>query len=72
LGETRISYENSKEAALKDTDFLVVLTEWKEFKDLDQNLILGLRDKNVFDGRNLLDGVKLKELGINYFCIGKK
>ena len=72
LGEENISYLNSKEEVFNDSDFLVILTEWKEFKDITPENLLKLRDRNIFDGRNLFDGPKVKELGINYYSIGRK
>jgi UDPglucose 6-dehydrogenase len=72
LSEGQIHYMNSKEETLQGADFLVLLTEWKEFRDLDSSLLTSLKDKNIFDGRNLLDKNKIQSLGINYYCIGKK
>jgi UDPglucose 6-dehydrogenase len=72
LGEDSINYMDKSEDVFNDSDFLVVLTEWKEFKDIHNDSLLKLRDKNIFDGRNLLDGSKIKELGINYYSIGRK
>jgi UDP-glucose 6-dehydrogenase len=50
----------------------VILTEWREFKELQDSVLISVKDKNIFDGRNLLDRTKLGNLGINYYCIGKK
>lgn len=72
LGVENINYLESKEDVFLDSDFLVILTEWKEFKEIDNNHLMKLRDRNIFDGRNLLDGLKVKELGINYYSIGRK
>lgn len=72
LGDENINYLNSKEEVFNDSDFLVILTEWKEFKDISNEYLLKLRDRNIFDGRNLLESSKIKELGINYYSIGRK
>lgn len=72
LGEESINYLSNSEAVFDDSDFLVILTEWKEFKTISQENLLKLKDRNVFDGRNLLDSAKIKELGINYYSIGRK
>jgi len=72
LGSESVNYMNSKEEVFNDSDFLVILTEWKEFKEISHDFFLKLRDKNIFDGRNLLDVHKVKELGINYYSIGRK
>lgn len=72
LGESGITFCSNKEDAVMSTDFLVILTEWKEFKELQDSVLISVKDRNIFDGRNLLDRGKLSNLGINYYCIGKK
>jgi len=72
LGNEKINYLNTKEEVFNDSDFLVILTEWKEFKDISSENLLKLKDKNVFDGRNLLNGSEIRQLGINYYSIGRK
>jgi UDPglucose 6-dehydrogenase len=78
--ETRSSEKNSKHVAsfdnaydaCKDSHAIAVLTEWDEFKTYDWNKIYDqmLKPAFVFDGRNLLDGGKLKEIGFVYQSIG--
>ena len=65
------SYENPYDAC-KDAHAIAVLTEWDEFKEYDWNRIYDnmLKPAFVFDGRNLLDGAKLKEIGFFYQSIG--
>ena len=72
LGDSGITYCATKEDAVTNSDFLVILTEWREFKELQDSVLISVKDKNIFDGRNLLDRTKLGNLGINYYCIGKK
>jgi hypothetical protein len=51
------------ESVFNDSDFLVVLTEWKEFKNLSDADFMKLRDKNVFDGRiRVLNGEMIAHL----------
>lgn len=59
--------------ALKDAHAIAILTEWDEFKDYDWQRIYDNMKKPafVFDGRNLLDGAKLKEIGFIFQAIGK-
>lgn len=60
-------------SAAKDADLLFIGTEWKEFKEMDLEKIKRLLKKpNIFDGRNLFDPLKMKELGFNYKSIGRK
>lgn len=50
-----------------------VLTEWDEFKTYDYQRIYNsmIKPAFCFDGRLLLDGKKLREIGFTHFCIGK-
>jgi UDPglucose 6-dehydrogenase len=52
---------------------VAVLTEWDEFKDLDFKKIHDgmLKPAFLFDGRNILPHLKLKEIGFRLFAIGK-
>lgn len=52
---------------------LVVLTEWDEFKDYDYERIYKSMAKPafVFDGRNILDAIKLRKIGFEVHSIGK-
>lgn len=65
------SFETAYEAC-KDSHAIAVLTEWDEFKQLDWKKIYDQMQKPafVFDGRNLLDGEKLREIGFVYQAIG--
>ncbi len=54
-------------------DALVVLTEWNEFKLLDLEKIKGLMNKPIiFDGRNIYDPEKVKQLGFTYKGVGRR
>jgi len=72
LGNKNIKYLTNSNEVFEDSDFLVILTEWPEFKELEKNNLLKLRDKRVFDGRNLLNKEHLNSLGLEYYCIGKR
>ena len=55
-----------------DAHAIAILTEWDEFKKYDWQKIYDNMQKPafIFDGRNLLDGKKLKEIGFIYQAIG--
>ncbi len=56
----------------KDSDCLIVLTEWDEFKKLDLKRIRKLlKQPVVVDGRNIYEPAKMKSLGFRYFSIGR-
>lgn len=59
--------------ACKDAHAIAVLTEWDEFKDYDWQRIYDNMKKPafVFDGRNILDGNKLMEIGFVFKAVGK-
>jgi len=58
--------------ACKNAHAVAVLTEWDEFKEYDWQKIYDkmLKPAFIFDGRNLLDGDKLKSIGFIYQSIG--
>lgn len=62
----------TKEAALHGADGLVIVTEWKSFRvpDFDQ-LLEELKDRVIFDGRNLYDPVRVEAMGLAYYGIGR-
>jgi UDPglucose 6-dehydrogenase len=58
--------------ALVDVDALVVVTEWKQFRSPDFARVRdALRDKVVFDGRNLYHPDELEAMGLAYYGIGR-
>ena len=66
-----VSYVESKYEALKDADALVLVTEWKEFRQPDfEEIAKLLRQPLVFDGRNQYDRKRLTKYGIEYHQIG--
>ena len=70
-GIQNISYEYSKYDVLKDSDALVLLTEWKEFRSPDFELIkTKLKKPVIFDGRNQYIAYDLENKGLEYYKIG--
>ena len=57
--------------ALNNADSLIIATEWEEFKNIPVEKLLKLKDKAIFDGRNIFINRNLKSYGLKYFCIGK-
>ena len=69
----RILYARSAYEALENTDALLVLTEWNEFRNPDFSIISSkLKSAVIFDGRNIFDPEKMKELKFTYYGIGRK
>lgn len=69
----KINFADRQYDALIDADALVIATEWSEFRTPDFNNIVSLlKNKVIFDGRNLFDLNKMEELGFHYVSIGRK
>jgi len=67
----KIMYALDKEEALIDADCLLLITEWNSFRILNYNVMGKLmKQKVVFDGRNIYDASEMKDNGFDYFCIG--
>ena len=72
LGDT-ISFSENAYDALNDADALLIATEWSVFRNPDfEVLAQKLKNKIVFDGRNLYDLQKMIDLGFYYNSIGRK
>jgi len=55
-----------------DSDALIFLTEWNQFRSLDLDRIKKLlRQPVVLDLRNIYEPVKMKEKGFQYYCVGR-
>jgi UDPglucose 6-dehydrogenase len=66
-----IQYFNNKLDVLKDSDALILITEWKEFRNPDFEFIKNeLKNPLIFDGRNQYDKKYLNKLGFKYYQIG--
>lgn len=66
-----IEYKDNVYDAIKDVDALVLVTEWKEFRNLHWTEIKDIMTGNtIVDGRNIFDKKELEELGFEYFKIG--
>lgn len=66
-----ITYTKDPYDALIDSDALLIATEWPEFRSPNFNVIGKLlKNKLIFDGRNIYDLEEMKELGFTYYCIG--
>ncbi|HEX8327785.1 MAG TPA: UDP-glucose/GDP-mannose dehydrogenase family protein [Hymenobacter sp.] len=70
LGDS-ITYAKDEFAALIDADALLVVTEWPDFRSPNFDVVARLmKQKVIFDGRNIYEAAELKELGFAYHCIG--
>jgi UDPglucose 6-dehydrogenase len=68
-----IEYAKDQYDALVDADALVLVTEWNEFRTLNYKVIEKLmKQKIIFDGRNLYEPSEMEEFGFTYYSIGRK
>ena len=68
----RVTYFDNYYEALRDADGLVVVTEWNEFRRPDfERMKSLLRQAVVFDGRNIFDPSRLRDLGFTYYGMGR-
>ncbi|HEV7782654.1 MAG TPA: UDP-glucose/GDP-mannose dehydrogenase family protein [Chitinophagaceae bacterium] len=69
----RISYAENRYDALKGADALIIATEWNEFRTADfSKIAASLKNKAIFDGRNLFDLAMMGELGFHYESVGRR
>jgi len=63
---------SSAYAALEGAEALLIVTEWKEFWSPDfERMGQLLRNRVIFDGRNIYDPAYMKEIGFAYFGVGR-
>jgi len=69
----KVYFAKDKDDTLTGADFLVIVTEWNEFRSPDFDKITSsLKEKLIFDGRNLYSLSHVKELGYTYYSIGRE
>jgi UDPglucose 6-dehydrogenase len=72
LGD-KIVFADSMYHALEGSDFLIIATEWPEFRTPDFTKIETLlSEKVIFDGRNVFDLETVEKKGFEYYSIGRK
>ncbi len=69
----RIAYGNNQYEVLHNADALIIVTEWSVFRTPDFELMQrSMKNKMIFDGRNLFELEELREQGFYYESIGRK
>jgi UDPglucose 6-dehydrogenase len=72
LGD-KIQYCQTPYEAAENADAIFIATEWPEFRTPDfEKLASIIKNKVIFDGRNLYDLAQMKELGFTYYSIGRE
>jgi UDPglucose 6-dehydrogenase len=69
----RLTYCDRPYGALEGADGLAIVTEWQEFRNPDFEIIRRLlRERVIFDGRNLFEPKAMQGHGFKYYGIGRK
>lgn len=72
LGD-KIDYAKDEYEVCIDADALILVTEWSEFRSPNFRVLKKLlKNKLIFDGRNIYDPIEMAEQGFNYYAIGRK
>lgn len=68
----RISFVENQYECLEGADALVISTEWNEFRTPNfLKIVTAMKNKVIFDGRNLFETDAIRELGFHYESIGR-
>lgn len=68
-----ITYAEGQYEALRGADALIIATEWNEFRTPDfSRIAASLKNKAIFDGRNLFDLHAIEDLGFHYESVGRR
>jgi UDPglucose 6-dehydrogenase len=68
-----IKFAKTQYDTLDNADALLIVTEWPEFRAPKfEEISLRLKNKVIFDGRNIYEPTEMQELGYTYSCIGRK
>ncbi len=71
LGD-KIQFAENQYDCLEGADALVIATEWNEFRTPNfLKIVTSLKNKVIFDGRNLFETDAIKELGFYYESVGR-
>ena len=72
LADLEVEYAGNQYEAVEEVDALIVVTEWREFRQPDFSFLKkSLREQVIFDGRNIYDPNVCIENGLAYIGIGR-
>jgi len=66
-----VNFSTNINSAIKDSDLIIIHTEWNDFKSINFNKKVQNKKFIIFDMRNIYSPTKMKELKINYFGVGR-
>ena len=65
-----VNFSKNIKSAIKDSDLVIIHTEWNDFKTINFNKDVSNKKFILFDMRNIYSPTKMKDLKINYFGVG--
>ncbi len=69
----KVKYAKNPYDAVEGADALMIMTEWPEFRTPDfEKLDKSLKNKVIFDGRNLYEPEDMARMGYTYYSVGRK
>ena len=66
-----VSYEDSIKKAVKNSDLVILHTEWNDFKSINFKSLSKRKKFIIYDMRNIYSPDKIKNQGFKYFSIGR-
>jgi UDPglucose 6-dehydrogenase len=66
-----VNFSNSINSAIKNSDLIIIHTEWNDFKSINFRKEVNKKNFAVFDMRNIYSPTKMKDLKIKYFGVGR-
>ena len=66
-----VKFSKNISLAIKDSDLIIIHTEWNDFKSVNFKKIVQNKKFKIFDMRNIYSSTKMKKLKIKYFAIGR-
>jgi UDPglucose 6-dehydrogenase len=66
-----VKFSESVNNAIKDSDLIIIHTEWNDFKSINFKNVVQNKKFKIFDMRNIYSPAKMKELKIKYFGVGR-
>jgi len=66
-----ISFSKNIKSAIYKADLIIIHTEWNDFKSINFKSLVKNKNFTIFDLRNIYSPLKMKQLNIKYFAIGK-
>ena len=65
-----VNFSNNINSAIKDSDLIIIHTEWNDFKSINFKKKVKKKNFVIFDMRNIYSATKMKDLKIKYFGVG--